>query len=276
MDTKRIEDLLRTRPPRERAYDRQLPALTEATRPLTVTVRVRGASRFGWPAQAFGLVLAIVVIASGSAAIGVWRSARPTGVAASATTSILGPGAFSPTGSMTTPRLASTATLLSDGRVLIVGGFHAAGGALASAELYDPASGKFSPTGSMAGPRWGQTATRLSDGRVLIAGGLDSSSRSLSSAEIYDPSTGAFRPTGSMGAARGDQVVATLLSDGRVLIAGGSGGVEPSSYVGAALATAELYDPGSGKFSSRLPFRLTISTSMSTTVFGVLYLTSRW
>jgi len=51
-----------------------------------------------------------------------------------------------------------------------------------------------------------------------------------------------FSPTGSMGAAREYQT-ATLLPDGRVLIAGGIGAS------GAALASAELFDPKTGQFS---------------------------
>ncbi|MGA2514352.1 MAG: kelch repeat-containing protein [Candidatus Limnocylindrales bacterium] len=82
-----------------------------------------------------------------------------------------------------------TATLLANGRVLIVGG--------ASAELYDPATGKFSPTGPMA--PGGESATLLLDDRVLIAGGvaggIDSNFQPLAS-ELYDPQTGKFSPTG--------------------------------------------------------------------------------
>jgi hypothetical protein len=147
-------------------------------------------------------------------------------------------GTFSPTGSMTTARSYHTATLLTDGRVLVAGGITS--GRAASAEIYDPKTGTFIATGSMTTDRYSHTATLLTDGRVLVAGGYgtnsaSTNSASLASADIYDPRAGTFSATGSMTTARGGQS-ATLLTDGRVLIAGGLFG---SSY----LASAELYQP---------------------------------
>ena len=155
-------------------------------------------------------------------------------------------GTFGPTGPLATARNLHTATLLSDGRVLIVGGNDTGAHALASAELYDPKTGTFSPTGSLVTARGFHTATRLSDGRVLIAGGTSvgwNGAPFLASAEIYDPKTGKFAATRPMAVARGSHTAA-LLSDGRVLITGGTD-------VGTrSLASAELYDPKTGRFSA--------------------------
>jgi hypothetical protein len=74
-------------------------------------------------------------------------------------------------------RSTHTATLLTDGTVLI------AGGGDSTAELYDPATGSFSPTGGMESARVGHSAVLLPNGNVLVAGG---GSRSpLATAELY-------------------------------------------------------------------------------------------
>jgi hypothetical protein len=157
-------------------------------------------------------------------------------------------GTFTPTGDLTVPRWGHTATLLSDGRVLITGGSRTADAsliALASAELYDPASGTFSPTGDLTVPRLGHTATLLSDGRVLVAAGIEARDASvLASAELYDPATGKFMRTGHLTSARALQT-ATLLPDGRVLLTGGS----DTAIESRGLASAELYDASNGTFT---------------------------
>jgi hypothetical protein len=153
---------------------------------------------------------------------------------------------FKATGSMETGRMEHTVTLLSNGTVLVAGGFpdgydfHWNVNALATAELYDPNSGAFAPTGSMQTARTNHTATLLSSlllnrGKVLVTGG------GTETAELFDPSTGTFTATGSMETSRSFHT-ATLLNDGRVLITGGLGAT-------GVLATAELFDPTIGSFS---------------------------
>ena len=162
-------------------------------------------------------------------------------------------GTFSRTGPMTTERESHTSTLLSNGLVLIAGGGQGGPVYLKSAELYNPKTGKFTKTGSMMHARENATATLLADGRVLIAGGDEGlpcgecgqSGVGLASAEIYNPTTGQFTPAGSMTYARYN-FAATLLRNGRVLVAGGAN----ESADGGMLASAELYDPGTGKWTA--------------------------
>jgi Galactose oxidase, central domain len=109
-----------------------------------------------------------------------------------------------------------------------------------------------SPTGLSVG-REIHTATLLADGRALVAGGFGGTDASLASdasfasADLFDPKTDRFSPTGSMATARGFHT-ATLLANGRVLIAGGTSKTWHTD--GPFLASAELYDPSTGTFSS--------------------------
>jgi hypothetical protein len=147
-------------------------------------------------------------------------------------------GLFSATKSdMTVARFAHTGTLLSTGKVLIAGGStngNIAGEfALATAELFDPATGTFTATGSMSGTRTYHTATPLNDGTVLLAGGdpynllnlvpgifIGSPPSPLNAAELFDPVSGTFTETGGLVTAR-ENHTATLLNDGTVLVTGG-------------------------------------------------------
>jgi len=162
---------------------------------------------------------------------------RATATPTPAPASVVYADDFRATGNLVAPRSGHTATLLPNGRILIVGGFDRV--TLASAELYE-SRGFFTPTGNLTARRTGHTATLLPNGRVLIAGGSNGKI-SLASAELYDPESGTFTPTGAMTPARQGHT-ATLLPKGRVLIAGGLLG-------GASLASAELYDPESGTFT---------------------------
>jgi Galactose oxidase, central domain len=160
-------------------------------------------------------------------------------------------GTFTATGNLTRERMYHAATLLTNGRVLITGGFTggyvgAPGSSVwASAELYDPSTGTFTATGNMTTPRHSHTATLLPDGKVLIAGGGPVSADfrlSLIQAELYDPATGTFTATGDMTTARSWHT-ATLLNSGKVLIAGGL-------YETQGATSAELYDPATGIFTA--------------------------
>jgi len=111
----------------------------------------------------------------------------------------------------------------------------------------------FTPTSSLGYPRYEHTATLLPNGKVLVAAGhyyvysedagyIDVP---LSSAELYDPTTGTWSPTGSLTGQR-ESHTATLLPNGKVLVAGG---ILRGGYT-ITLASAELYDPATGTWTS--------------------------
>ncbi|MEY2565246.1 MAG: hypothetical protein QOH88_3439 [Verrucomicrobiota bacterium] len=149
------------------------------------------------------------------------------------------PSTWSNTGSLGTGHAWGTSTLLSSGKMLVVGGPGA------NAELYDPVSGTWSATGSMAVPRQFHTATLLPNGKVLVAGGNNALYNSIlsyeASAELYDPATGTWAVTGSL--APRQYHTATLLPNGKVLVTGGE------DWYGI-IATAQLYDPATGNWTA--------------------------
>jgi hypothetical protein len=142
-----------------------------------------------------------------------------------------------------------TATVLQDGRVLIVGGARddadasqtcgsgcARLSASGTAEIYDPRVGTFTPVGSLGVPRMMHTATVLQDGRVVVAGGAGEAlitpvdganpfpirvTRPVTLVEVFDPATNAF--SGAQDDPGGPRVFAAAVTTatGNLLITGG-------------------------------------------------------
>lgn len=155
------------------------------------------------------------------------------------------PAAWARRGLLDRARTLPIAATLRDGRVLVAGGYYlsgreegsvgapggitlaawpgrdAPGGgagpfgdispptpvpALATAEVFDPATGRWSGTGALRLARIDAPVVTLEDGRVLVAGSTPVSgwnyteprvdARAYRTAEVYDPATGRFRLTG--------------------------------------------------------------------------------
>jgi N-acetylneuraminic acid mutarotase len=149
---------------------------------------------------------------------------------------------FTNTGSLTGPRAGHTATLLTNGIVLVAGGYQG-GNPLASSEIYDPAKGLWTVAAALHTGRTRHTATLLPNGKVLVAGGGFNETDATPSCELYNPADGTWTSTGSMKFPRVYHS-AVLLLNGKVLVACGS-----LHRLGDDIQTAELYDPATGTWA---------------------------
>ena len=120
---------------------------------------------------------------------------------------------------MSNAREYHTATLLSNGKVLIAGG-DGVDNSIASSEIFDPATGAFVAAADLGTARQLHTATLLGNGKVLVIGGYNINDKFLASAEIYDPATDTWTATSPLAQARQTHT-ATLLTNGKVLVTGG-------------------------------------------------------
>ena len=153
-------------------------------------------------------------------------------------------------------RFFHTATLLTDGKVLVTGGIDTLAtkltplqDALRSAEVYDPSTDAWEVVPEMTTPRNLHQALPLADGRVLVGGGCrgfeytDTEGTWIfcipeRTAEIYDPAANAWTLAGSFTHPPG---AITLLGDGRVLAAGSA-----EDGLGPFGPESELLDPRTG------------------------------
>jgi uncharacterized protein (TIGR03437 family) len=148
-------------------------------------------------------------------------------------------GAWTATGALNQARFNHTATLLPNGKVLIVGG-DAVSQVLNSAELYDPVSGVWTNTPAPVVARALHTATLLNNGLVLVAGGIGANGQRTPSTQLYDPNngaTGSWSFTQNLSQARSNHT-ATLLPDGTVFVFGGLATDNAALNSGALFVTA--------------------------------------
>jgi hypothetical protein len=176
-------------------------------------------------------------------------------------------GVLTPTaGTLTTARAAATATRLSNGKVLVCGGFGSLDvanplsiltGILASTELYDPATGLFTTGPAMLEGKALHTATTLDNGQVMIAGGLGSFlgiPTVSNTAYFYNPATNAFGLLPKTFTGGRFLHNATRLADGRVILTGGitadlTGVIESgdlTQVVFGTIPSTAIFNPSAG------------------------------
>ena len=172
---------------------------------------------------------------------------------------------------------------LADGGAIAIGSADAEDSSHPAAFRWNPGTTTWDEIEPLNKARSQFGATLLRDGRVLVAGGLNDAAQSYSSAYVLDPErpSAGWSKVGLLDAARTAPSIAAL-PDGRVLIAGGYfrteegyGYASPSGLAaprgtppwettsarrglndidvppyGHALATAELFDPDTGEWTS--------------------------
>lgn len=138
-------------------------------------------------------------------------------------------GTITSTGSLNIGRHAHSAVLLTDGRVLVIGGESynlPDSDQIGTGEVYDPATGLWQTWGTLLGGRSYFTMTLLNDGKYLVAGGKNWNGTIVGTTEIFDVSTG----NSIFGPQMNDWRIrhtATRLQNGEVLIIGGSNSGAP-------------------------------------------------
>lgn len=173
-------------------------------------------------------------------------------------------GNWSAAGSLNVARWGHTATLLSNGKVLVTGGavdIVSSFPTTTSCELYDPNTDTWTLTGSMTGTRHLHTASLMRDGNVLIAGGfIDiSTSTAINTAEIYNTTLGTWSSIANLNTARGfatSNVIGDGYGifnyDGYVIVIGGSNN-------NTAIAQSEIYNPSTNTWLTRAPQLLNLT-----------------
>ena len=115
--------------------------------------------------------------------------------------------------------------LLSDGRILVVGGYGGSGSTIgiANAEIFDPSNNTWSAVPNMAFRRWYPTATTLSDGRILVTAGWQTTTHTNAGIpEIYDPVANTWTRLTNANNPFETYPFMFLLPDGRLIHTGGS------------------------------------------------------
>jgi N-acetylneuraminic acid mutarotase len=177
--------------------------------------------------------------------------------------------AWSRTGAMPTAAIQPAAVVLSDSRVLAVGGSPDGTVGTAAVQVFDPRNNLWTALRPMSTPRRGPAALLLHTGKVLVAGGAATDSDgSLATAEIYDPAANSWTTGPPMSTTHAHSLY-TLLPDGRAMV---SGGVDFQGGNAIAVTATDLYDPGTNTWTTAAPLRAGRAVGSGALLANGLYL----
>ena len=157
-------------------------------------------------------------------------------------------------GSMMHSRVSHSATLLPDGRVLVVGGMDEGFNPLRTSEVFDPETNRWTAADEMREARTEHSAALLKDGRVIVTGGMNEKLEIIGTTEIFDPEMGKWSEYEGMRTVRRGHF-ALSLPDGKVAVVGGVGqtlgglGILANISATGALLSTEIYDPKTNTWS---------------------------
>ncbi|WP_342377007.1 galactose oxidase [Myxococcus stipitatus] len=144
---------------------------------------------------------------------------------------------------MATPRASHTATLLDDGRVMVVGGLTGSSTRTQKVEIYDPTTNRWKDLSELKTARSDHTATLLPGDQVLVVGGRGPDGEALDSAELYNPVTNKWTDAGTLvSGARASHAALELPATEEILVVGG--GTGPNG----GLKSADIYSCRDGSW----------------------------
>jgi len=179
----------------------------------------------------------------------------PTRTPAQATAAPLQPsptpaGTWVEAGRMIDARSRHTATLVTDGSVIIIGGGNNQT-CSATIERYDSRAGTWADDGRLSEGRCEHTATMMSSGSILVTGGWSSEEgfgdpTYLDTAVLYDPESATLSAAPSMSVARQSHS-AVLLAERAVLV---FGGYEGGGAAAVLTERVEFFEPATGSWAA--------------------------
>ncbi len=149
-------------------------------------------------------------------------------------------------GNMSVPRFGHTATLLDNGKVLVVGGV-GANGSPNSAEIFMPEA-PWAAAGTMASGHAFHQAVKLLDGKVVVAGGFAAQgdmAPPISAVDVFDPATNAWQSAMPMNQQRAF-FAATHFAGTSTVVA--MGGITPGVNGDKSTNTVEIFYPAANEW----------------------------